>query len=240
MSVLFTLRPTLSQAARIYPSTTRFINIVSSASKMTGKLDLLSEVKIDHENIADLRRRFDEAHKIDDKTLLGRVATTLVEQASVHSDGEEMSVYKKLDEKGLHAIAEHDREEHQEVKQAFKAVDDILLSITEPDLTEFFRHVRNATDLFSKHADDEKIQCSKLIAKMTEDENDAAARDFLKARKMAPTRPHPSAPQHGGITQKVAGAAAKPFDAMINSWRETVPLKYEHPNVTELAPIILS
>ncbi|KAL9933309.1 hypothetical protein V8E36_008027 [Tilletia maclaganii] len=100
-------------------------------------------MNIDYENIADLRRRFDEAHKIDDKTLLGRVATTLVEQASVHSDGEEMSVYKKLDEKGLHAIAEHDREEHQEVKQAFKAVDDILLSITEPDLAELVRHAQS-------------------------------------------------------------------------------------------------
>jgi hypothetical protein len=35
------------------------------------------------------------------------------------------------------------------------------------------------------------------------------ARNFLKARTMAPERPHPWAPQTGGIAQKAAAAQGK-------------------------------
>ena len=38
------------------------------------------------------------------------------------------------------------------------------------------------------------------------------ARAFLKARTMVPTRPHPSAPQTGGMAQKVAGMPAAAQD----------------------------
>lgn len=38
------------------------------------------------------------------------------------------------------------------------------------------------------------------------------ARDFLKARMMAPPRPHPMAPQSGGLAQKAAGMQANVLD----------------------------
>lgn len=38
------------------------------------------------------------------------------------------------------------------------------------------------------------------------------AHDFLKARKMAPPRPHPMAPQSGGLAQKAAGMQANLHD----------------------------
>lgn len=45
---------------------------------------------------------------------------------------------------------------------------------------------------------------------------------------MAPTRPHPSAPQHGGVTQKAAAGAAKAVDAVSNVGRKFVDVKYRH------------
>ena len=79
------------------------------------------------------------------------------------------------------------------------------------------------------------------------------ARDFLKARKMAPPRPHPLAPQSGGIAQKVAGMQGTLHDkvctcgrsyntsvSLINLLRQVVEtlegrqfvdLKYGHPDV---------
>lgn len=48
---------------------------------------------------------------------------------------------------------------------------------------------------------------------------------------MAPTRPHPSAPQHGGVTQAAVGAVGKAVDAAVNTSRKFVELKYHHSDV---------
>jgi hypothetical protein len=40
---------------------------------------------------------------------------------------------------------------------------------------------------------------------LSTEEKASLAKDFLKAREMAPSRPHPSAPQHGGAGQKIMG-----------------------------------
>jgi hypothetical protein len=40
---------------------------------------------------------------------------------------------------------------------------------------------------------------------LTEAEKANLAKDFLNARKMAPSRPHPSSPQHGGMGQMLMG-----------------------------------
>lgn len=57
------------------------------------------------------------------------------------------------------------------------------------------------------------------------------ARDFLEARTKAPKRPHPWAPQTGGIAQKAAAAQGRVHDSVIEvlGGREYVELKYEHP-----------
>lgn len=44
---------------------------------------------------------------------------------------------------------------------------------------------------------------------MTAEENDAEARKFLAARKAAPERPHPLAPQSGGLLHKAAAMQSK-------------------------------
>lgn len=44
---------------------------------------------------------------------------------------------------------------------------------------------------------------------MTAEENDAEARKFLAARKAAPERPHPLAPQSGGVLHKAAAMQSK-------------------------------
>lgn len=57
------------------------------------------------------------------------------------------------------------------------------------------------------------------------------ARNFLKARTMAPPRAHPAAPQSGGIPQKLAGMQATFHDTVVNTLRGTkyVDLKEQHP-----------
>ncbi|KAK0529170.1 hypothetical protein OC834_003307 [Tilletia horrida] len=200
---------------------------MSTAS--SNKLDLMREIRVDHDNIRDLRERFDAAHKENDHTMMGRIAATMTQEASLHSDGEELSVYKSLDANGLHPLAEKDREDHNKVKTAFSKVDKLLMSMTSPDMEELSRCVCEASDLFIKHAkDEEEIDYPQLLKKLSEQDNEALAREFLKARAKAPSRPHPSAPQTGGIAQTAAGMASKPVDAMIQAWRDHVDLKYHH------------
>lgn len=57
--------------------------------------------------------------------------------------------------------------------------------------------------------DEENNQYKQLSAKLTTEEKANLARDFIKAREMAPSRPHPSAPQSGGVGQKVMGTLGK-------------------------------
>jgi hypothetical protein len=61
----------------------------------------------------------------------------------------------------------------------------------------------------------------------------AFARAFLAARKKVPQRPHPSAPQSGGLAQKAAGMQANLHDKIVAklTGRDFVDLKYEHPTV---------
>ena len=57
------------------------------------------------------------------------------------------------------------------------------------------------------------------------------ARAFLEARTSVPSRPHPWAPQTGGIAQKAAGAQGKLHDKVVETLtdRDFVDVKYAHP-----------
>ena len=58
-----------------------------------------------------------------------------------------------------------------------------------------------------------------------------AAREFLQARKMAPTRAHPMNPQSGGMAQMAMGGTAAAIDKAMDtmSGRQFVELKHQHP-----------
>ncbi|KDN41576.1 hypothetical protein RSAG8_07377, partial [Rhizoctonia solani AG-8 WAC10335] len=192
-------------------------------------LDYYNEILVDHNNVRDLHKRFIAAYKNKDENLIvmSKIANTIVHEAALHSDGEELSIYKVLDAHGLHDAAEKDREEHQQVKQAMSQIDSN--SVSSLGIDEFANVVETACQLFIKHAEDEENdQYKQLSAKLSNEENAVLAKDFLKAREMAPSRPHPSAPQHGGAGQKLMGAMAKPVDAAVTASRHLVDLKYQH------------
>ncbi len=54
------------------------------------------------------------------------------------------------------------------------------------------------------------------------------ARAFLNARKMVPSRPHPAAPQTGGIAQKAADSSVHDTIVETASRREFAALKYQY------------
>ncbi|CAE6433849.1 unnamed protein product [Rhizoctonia solani] len=194
-------------------------------------LDYYNEILVDHNNVRDLHKRFIAAYKNKDEQQMNDIANTIVHEAARHSDGEELSIYKVLDAHGLHDAAEKDREEHQQVKQAMSHIDSN--SVSSLGIDEFANAVEKACQMFIQHAEDEENnQYKQLSAKLSTEEKAQLAKDFLKAREMAPSRPHPSAPQDGGVGQKVMGTLAKPADAAITASRNLVDLKYQHSSGT--------
>ncbi|CAE6517754.1 unnamed protein product [Rhizoctonia solani] len=217
-------RSAMHRAALLGPGDYARRTIHASA---TLRLDYYDEIMVDHKNLRDLHSRFIAAYNKKNEEEMTRIAHTLIREAALHSDGEELSIYKVMDKKGLREFSEKDREDHQKVKQALKHVDSN--SISTLGIMEYANAVERACQLVFTHADEEeKVHYKKLSSTLSDTEKANLAVEFLKARSMAPTRPHPSAPQHGGLGQKLTGGMAKPIDAAANAMRDHVPLKYEH------------
>ena len=73
---------------------------------MTTLLDVTQEIRIDHDNVRDLYTRFKSA---SDKAEKWAIANTLIREMAIHSDAEELSVYKEYARLGLGDTAEHNK-----------------------------------------------------------------------------------------------------------------------------------
>jgi len=186
------------------------------------RLDILEQIKIDHGNIRDLYARY-QATPASDLNQRSMIVNTLIREAAIHSDAEELSVYRSLP---LHTL-EHDKEEHAEIKRLMYEAD-----VASVKSTEFDSILGRAVSAFLLHADEEeRDQLPQLIRELTPEENSKLTLEFLETRKMVPTRPHPSAPQSGGAVQMVAGLGGSVQDKLIElvQGRKFVELKFQYP-----------
>ncbi|KAI0082151.1 hypothetical protein K474DRAFT_1681502 [Panus rudis PR-1116 ss-1] len=187
-------------------------------------LDVTREIKLDHDNVRDLFDRFKASSDLDEKKA---IANTLIREMAVHSDAEEVSVYNHFKEFGLGDTADHNKEEHAEVKKLVYEADSARTSRADYD-----QILTRAVTAFLTHAEEEETeQFDKILKALTPEQNDKLARDFIATRGKVPSRPHPSAPQTGGLAQKAAGLQGKVLDKVIETveGRDFVPVKYSHP-----------
>ncbi|KAM0793676.1 hypothetical protein ACM66B_001105 [Microbotryomycetes sp. NB124-2] len=193
---------------------------------MTGQLSTIDQIVTDHNNIKDLFMRYKNESQRDKKAM---IVNTLVREIAMHSEAEEATVYRSL-AKESEKDADHFRDEHQ-------ALEEVLYSLDYTNMDkqpEFESKFEQAIVMFLKHSAEEEAepgQLAKLSKTLSTEENDALAKDFLKYRDLVPTRPHPSAPQDGGVVHKALGAMTRGHDRIIEtlSGREFVDLKYKHP-----------
>jgi hemerythrin superfamily protein len=130
------------------------------------------------------------------------LADTLISELVRHSVAEEMYVYpamKKHLPNGDEAV-EHDTEEHKELEQTMKE-----LEAVEPDDARFDELVRKLETTLVDHIDDEEAdQFPELRARVPRSELVEMAGKVETAKKLAPTRPHPSAP-NAEVFHKLVG-----------------------------------
>ncbi|CAE6526785.1 unnamed protein product [Rhizoctonia solani] len=135
-----------------------------------------------------------------------------------------------MDENNLHECAENDRAAHQVMEEAFKHVDSN--SIATLGITGFADAFQRACKALFQHAEEEENDhYKKLSAALTPLQRSELATEYMKARSRSPSRPHPSAPDSGGLGQKLMHKIVKPVDDVVNKFRDHVPLKYQHAHV---------
>jgi acetyl esterase len=135
----------------------------------------------------------------------------LVDQISfelaLHAFAEETVLYPIWPEVGMtdeHDDAEH---EHQEIKEHL-----VVLGRTEPGEPEFEQALTKLMEVTRHHVhDEEDEELPEFRQKAGAQRQAELGGQFLAAKRQAPTRPHPHAPDEG-VAERLAGMLAKPLD----------------------------
>ena len=130
------------------------------------------------------------------------LADTVISELVRHSVAEEMYVYPAM-RKHLpdgDAAVEHDTTEHKELESTMKQLE--AVDASDPQFTELLRQLE--TILADHIADEERDQFPQLRARIPREELVQMAGKVEAAKKVAPTRPHPGAPNNQ-VFHKVVG-----------------------------------
>jgi hypothetical protein len=161
--------------------------------------DVVSALTTDHREALDL---LDRIARSTDPRQKRDLADTVIAEVVRHAVAEEMYVYPAVREHvpdGDEEV-EHDIEEHEELEETMKQLEAVEAS--EPRFDEL---VRTMTEQLRHHAhDEESDQFPKLRAHVSHGELVRLREKVETAKQVAPTRPHPSAP-NTELFHKLAG-----------------------------------
>ena len=137
----------------------------------------------------------------------------VIHELSVHAAIEEQLLYPLIDEavQGGAVLAGHAVEEHQHVK-------DLLgwLDVADPTHAEYDAHVRRLLREVREHVEEEESDLfPELQRAVSATRLDQVGDAMLRARKIAPTRPHPNAPNAPPVN-----VVAGPLSAVVDAARD--------------------
>ncbi|QTP58780.1 hemerythrin domain-containing protein [Billgrantia antri] len=170
--------------------------------------DVVDILTLDHREMEELLDRIQRSPDAEQRRDL---TDTLITEVMRHSVAEEMYVYPTMEKRipDGEEEAEHDREEHDEIVQVMKQLEDA--DAAEP---AFMDRVHKLDELLRHHAKDEEAdQFPKLRQRIPGETLVELGRKVEKAKQMAPTRPHPSAP-HSELFHKTVGPGVGMVDRL--------------------------
>ncbi len=157
-------------------------------SSQTGG-DVIDILISDHRDVTALIANI---WSVTDPMIRRDLTDTAISELVRHAVAEEMYVYpamKKYLPDGEKAV-EHDIEEHKELELAMKQLEDVDVSGAEFDTA-----LRRLESLLADHVQDEESeQFPELRRRVPQEELKELAGKVETAKKLAPTRPHPGAP----------------------------------------------
>jgi hemerythrin superfamily protein len=161
--------------------------------------DVVDVLTADHRDITAL---IAEIWTVRDPMMRRDLTDTVISELVRHAVAEEMYVYPAMRNHlpdGDKAV-EHDTEEHKELEQAMKKLEGLEVAAPEFDDT-----LRKLEEILADHVqDEEKEQFPQLRSRIPHDELVEMAGKVETAKKLAPTRPHPGAP-NSELFHKIAG-----------------------------------
>jgi hemerythrin superfamily protein len=152
-------------------------------------LDVVDELVDDHREALELLDRIAASANPDERREL---ADAVIAAVVRHSVSEEMYVYPAVREHvpGGEEAVEHDTKEHKELEHVMKQLEDV--PATERRFDDL---VREMQDKLRHHAQDEETeQFPRLRAQVPHDKLVELREKVDTAKRVAPTRPHPEAP----------------------------------------------
>lgn len=159
-------------------------------------LDLLMQEHRDAESLLDTLRTSTDGAQLRD------LADVLILNLVRHSVAEEMYVYPLVKEylsDGAQAVA-HDLDEHQELERLLKDLEGL-----DADDPAFFDVLQDIEATLADHiADEEREQFPRLRLSVPDERLIDLRGKVLTAERLAPTRPHPAAP-NSPLFHKVVG-----------------------------------
>lgn len=170
--------------------------------------DVVDILTADHRDIMEL---LSQIERTPDAGQRRDLADTVIAEVMRHAVAEEMYVYPAIKDhvpNGAEEV-EHDKQEHDEIVQVMKQLEGVDSS--EPT---FLQLVRDLEAKLRHHANDEETdQFPKLRSHIPTAELVDLGSKVEKAKKLAPTRPHPSAP-HSELFHKTVGAGVGMIDRL--------------------------
>jgi hemerythrin superfamily protein len=161
--------------------------------------DVVDILTTDHHEVLDLLQQIKITTDAEERRDL---ADTVISELVRHSVAEEMYVYpamKKYLPDGDEAV-DHDVEEHKELEQTMKKLESV-----DAQSGEFAQLLGELEDILRDHvSDEENEQFPELRVQVPREELIEIGGKVENAKKLAPTRPHPSAP-NSEVFHKLVG-----------------------------------
>ncbi|MFC7376236.1 hemerythrin domain-containing protein [Brachybacterium sp. GCM10030267] len=174
----------------------------------SSQQDVVDVLTADHHAMLDLLRQIqgnpDPQERRD-------TADTVIAEVMRHSVAEEMIVYPAVQKHvpGGDEEVEHDKQEHDELVDVMKQLEDVDASGA-----EFLDLIKTFEDKLDHHVhDEEDEQFPKLRENIPQGELVEMAEKVEKAKQAAPTRPHPNAP-HSELFHKSVGPGVGMVDRL--------------------------
>ena len=168
-------------------------------TETAAEQDVVDVLTSDHREVLELLQQITSTTDVQERRDL---ADTAISELVRHAVAEEMFVYPAMRKHlpdGDQAV-EHDIAEHQELEQTMKKLEDVSA-----DAPEFDRLLRELENVLRDHVHDEETeQFPELRGRIPRADLVKMAEQVEAAKKAAPTRPHPAAPNNA-LFHKLVG-----------------------------------
>jgi hemerythrin superfamily protein len=179
-------------------------------------MDAVDLVLSDHRNVEALFREFAKADEAERQPF----AKMIIRELSIHAAIEETVLYPAVREDVPEGdpLVEHSLDEHHDIKEALARVDDI---IDKAHTKEFAAKMSRLQEVVDHHVGEEEEKILPAIREaLTKTRLNEIGTAMNKKKDVAPTHPHPSAPDEG-IAADITGMAAGVIDRARDAARDS-------------------